>query len=169
MKKNRLLVGIILVLAISVGILAWLNGRSLAGLDPATLVIKEQGEEVGSISLEEIMALGSEEFQAVLRSSGKDPVEGTYTGISLARVIEAVKSGLITTDVQVSVRAVDGYAVTYTGQEMLQSKHIYLVWLIDGKPLGSKANGGSGPLLVIPRQHPFGQFWCKFAVEVDIR
>lgn len=167
--KNRVLIAIIVVLAVSIGILAWLNGRSLSGLDPATLVVKEGGEEVGSITLEEIMALGSEDFHSVLRSSGKDPAESTYTGISLARVVETVKPGLISSDVQVSVRGIDGYSVTYTGEEMLQPEHIYLVWLVDGKGLGTKAKGGSGPLLVIPRQYEFGQFWCKFVVEVDIR
>ena len=169
MKKNRLIIGIILALAVAVGVLAWLNGRSLAGLEPATLVVKEQGREVGSISLEEIMALGGEEFKVVLRSSGQEPQENTYTGVSLARVVEAVKPGLVTPQCQVSVRAADGYAVTYTGEELLRPEHIYLVWLKDGKPLGSKAKGGQGPLLVIPRQHEFGQFWCKFALEVDVR
>lgn len=169
MKKNSLVIGIILVLAVAVGVLAWLNGRSLAELEPATLVIKEQGQVVGSITLEEIMALGGEEFGTVLRSSGQDPRENTYTGIPLAQVVEAVKPGLVTSQCQVSVRAIDGYAVTYTGEEVLQPEHIYLVWLKDGKPLGTKAKGGTGPLLVIPRQHEFGQFWCKYAVEVDIR
>lgn len=169
LNQKKILVGVIVVLVVGIGILAWLNSRSLATDEPATLIVKENGEEVGSISLEEIKALGGEEFIVILRSSGKDPRENTYTGVALSRIVEAVKPGLITVQSQVTARAVDGYAVTYTGKELLQSEHIYLVWLKDGNPLGNKAKGGSGPMLVIPRQHEFGQFWCKFAVEVDVR
>lgn len=169
MKQTKILIGVIIILALAIGVLAWANGRSVAELEPATLVVKVKGEEVGSITLEEIMELGSEDFSMVLRSSGSEPKENTYTGVALAEVLEAVQPGLVSAESQVSVRAVDGYAVVYTGEEMLHPQHIYLVWLKDGKPLGSKADGGSGPLLVIPRQHEFGQFWCKFAVEVDLR
>lgn len=168
--KNKALIGIIAVLAVAIGILAWVNAKRVAGLDPATLVVKVQGQEAGSISLEEIIALeGAEEFAKILRSSGKGPVENIYTGLPLAKVLEAVKPGLVTGGVQVSVLAGDGYAVTYTGADVLRPEHIYLVWLKDGKPLGTKASGGYGPLLVIPRRDEYGQFWCKYVIEVDIR
>lgn len=169
MKNKALIVGII-VLATAIGVLAWINGRSVAELEPATLVVKAHGQEVGAITLEEIIALGgSEEFSVVLRSSSKDPAENTYTGVPLSRVLEAVKPDLVTVESQVTVKAGDGYIAAYTGEEVLQAEHIYLVWLKDGKPLGTKAQGGSGPLLIIPRRHEFGQYWCKFAAEVDIR
>jgi len=168
-KSSKILLWVIVVLVITVAVLAWLNGRSVGQLDPATLVIKEQGQEVGSITLEEITQLGGEEFSVVLRSSGADPRENQYTGLPLLEVIEAVQPGLVTEDSVVSVLASDGFATSFGGEEMVEPEHIYLVWLMDGKPLGTKANGGTGPLLVIPRQHEFGQFWCKYAVEVDVR
>lgn len=168
-KSNLVLVAIIVVLAAAVGILAWFNGQSVAGLDEATLVIKVDGQEIGSISLEDITQLGSEEFNVVLRSSGKEPVESTYTGIPLRTVLEAVQSGILSDKSQISVKALDGFAVAYTVEETLTPEHIYLVWKRNGKPLGSKSDGGSGPILIIPRQDQFGQRWCKFVVEVDIR
>lgn len=168
--KNKVLLAVIIVLVAVIALLAWLNGRSVAQLEPATLVVKENGQETGSISLEEITSLeGVEEFSVVLRSSGKDAVENRYTGIALARVLEAAAPGSLTPDVQVSVKAIDGYAVAYAGEEALRDEHLFLVWLKDGKPLGNKTGGGSGPLMVIPRQDEFGQYWCKFVVEVDLR
>lgn len=167
--KNKWLLAIILVLAIGVGLLAWFHGRRVSGMDPASLAVKVQGEEVGTISLEEIAALGGEEFPKVLRSSGKEPRENMYTGVPLSKVLDAVKPGLVTQEVQVSVMASDGYAVSYSGADVLRPEHIYLVWLMDGKPLGSKAEGGMGPLMVITRQDEFGQTWCKYAIEADIR
>lgn len=168
--KTKVLLAVIAVLVVTIAVLAWINGRSIAGLEPATLIVKDNGQEVGSITLEQISALeGVEEFSVVLRSSGKEPVENRYTGIALAKVLAAVKPGLLTSDTQVSVKAIDGYAVAYTGEEALQAGHLYLVWLKDGKALGNKSQGGSGPLLVIPRLDEYGQRWCKFVVEVDLR
>jgi len=169
MIDNKKLIGVMLLLALAIGVLAWVNGRSVAELEPATLVFRENGVEIGSITLEEIIALGSEDFTMVLRSSGKDPAENTYTGVALSRIIDAVQPSLLAQGGVVSVKAIDGFAVAYNKEEVLQSQHIYLVWMKDGQPLGNKANGGSGPLLIIPRQDDFGQRWCKFAVEVDIR
>ena len=165
--KNKWLLAIILVLAIGVGLLAWFHGRRVSGMDPASLAVKVQGEEVGTISLEEIAALGGEEFPKVLRSSGKEPRENMYTGVPLSKVLDAVKPGLVSQEVQVSVMASDGYAVSYSGRCL--RRNILPVWLMDGKLLGSKAEGGMGPLMVITRQDEFGQTWCKYAIEVDIR
>lgn len=167
--KNKGLIAIIVILAAAICILAWVNASRVGSLDSASLSVKVQGEEVGAITLEEIAALGGEEFAKVLRSSGKEPKESLYTGVPLIKVLEAVKPGSVTPGVQVTVLASDGYAVTYSGADILRPEHIYLVWLKDGKALGTKAKGGLGPLLVIPRQDEYGQFWCKFVVEADIR
>lgn len=167
--KNKVLIGVVIALALAVGILAWIQAGRVARLDPASLTVQVRGEDVGSISIEEIAALGDEEFTKVLRSSGKTPTENTYTGLPLARVLEAVKPGLVTENTQVTVLASDGYAVTYTGTDTLRPEHIYLVWKKDGKNLGTKDQGGLGPLLVVTRQDDFGQTWCKFVIAVDIR
>lgn len=167
--KNKWLLALILVLAVGIGLLAWFNGRRVDGLDSASLTVKVQGEEVGTITLEEIAALGGEEFSKVLRSSGGEPRENTYTGVPLLKVLEAVKPVIVSQENQVSVMASDGYAVAYSGQDVLRPEHIYIVWQMDGKPLGTKAEGGQGPLMVIARQDEFAQNWCKYVVEVDIR
>lgn len=168
-KSNLILLGVILALAIAIGVLASINAGEVKDLEPASLVVKVNGQEIGSISLEEMVALGGEEFDITLRSSQGEPRENTYLGLPLSTILEAVDQDILSQGEQVTVRAIDGYAVAYTMEEVMQSDHIYLVWRMDGDPLGNKSDGGSGPLLVIPRQDEFGQRWCKFAVEVDIR
>ena len=169
MKKHKWLIFAIVALAAAAAVLIWINSRQMGQLEPATLAIRVRGEEVGTITLEEIAALGGEEFTQVLRSSGKEPVENIYTGLPLLKVLEAVKVGLVTEDVQVTVLSSDSYFSSFTAAEMEYAQHVYLVWLRDGKKLGTKGDGGLGPLLVIPRQDEFGQRWCKFVVAVDIR
>lgn len=149
--------------------LAWANARDLGRLDPASLSVRVEGKEVGSITLEEIIALGGEEFTKVLRASGQAPQENLYTGVPLAKVLEAVIPGYLREDSTLSALAADGYSTFYSGAEVLRPEHIYLVWHRDGKKLGAKAKGGLGPLLLITRQDEYGQTWCKYLVAVDIR
>lgn len=167
--KNKGLVAAIVVLALAVGILAYINAAGVSELDEAALVLKIDGEEVAVFSLKEITDLGGEQFSAVLRASGKTPQENIYTGLPLIDVLEAMYPGAVREGAQVSVQAIDGYAVAYSSEDLRRPGHIYLVWQKDGAGLGSKGENGLGPLLVIPRLDEFGQYWCKFVVLVDVR
>ena len=69
----------------------------------------------------------------------------------------------------VIVRAIDGYTVALSIEEVLDEENVYLAYAIDGKPLRSKSQGGSGPYQLIVRKDQFSQRWCKFVVEIEIR
>ncbi len=167
--NNKILAAIVVVLFMSVGIFAWHNWQQAQDLDPAVLTVNLDGQEIGTIALDRIKQLGAEEFSVILRSSGQAPREESYTGVPLRLVLEEVQPGLLDGKASVTVTAIDGYAATYSVDELFDDDHIYLVWARDGQPLGDKASGGMGPLLVIPRQDEFGQRWCKFALRVDVR
>lgn len=170
--KNKALIGVITGLVLLVAVLGYLNRERLAGrqalVDDPGIVILAGGEEVATIYLAEIRELGEEEFPIVLRSSGKPPRDLVLTGVPMKAVLHEADPGLLDSVSQVVVRAIDGYTVAYTMEELLREEHLYLVYLEDGEPLSGKAGGGSGPLMVVPRQDEFGQRWCKFAVEVDV-
>lgn len=167
--SNKILAGVIALLVLAAGYFGWQNWQESRARDDAILVVVVDGQPVGEVGLGDLRALGGEEFSVVLRSSGKEPQENAYTGIALSRVLEEVKPGILDGRELVSVTALDGYAVAYSAEEIRQPEHIYLVWAKDGAPLAGKAQGGSGPLLVIARQDEFGQRWCKFAVQVEVR
>jgi DMSO/TMAO reductase YedYZ molybdopterin-dependent catalytic subunit len=168
--KSKWLVIIIVVLVIVVGVLAFINREQLAGkralIENPGILIAHQGAEVATIYLEEIRGLGEEEFDIVLRSSGKPPRDLTLTGVPLKALLQKADASLMESASQVLVRAIDGYSVAYTMEEVLLDDHVFLVYLNSGEPLGTKEDGGSGPLMMVPRQDEFGQRWCKFAVEV---
>lgn len=170
--KNKLLVVVIAVLVVVVGLLAYFNRERLAGkqalVDNPGILITARGEEVATVYLDEIRQLGEEEFDIVLRSSGKPPRDLVLTGVPLQGVLRQVDPALLEEGSQVVVQAIDGYSVAYTMEEVLRDEHIYLAYLEGGRPLGSKADGGSGPLMTVPRQDEFGQRWCKFAIEVSV-
>lgn len=64
-----------------VGVLAYINREQLAGkqelVDNPGILVMKRGEEVATLRLEEMKKLGEEEFEIVLRSSGKPP--GTWS------------------------------------------------------------------------------------------
>lgn len=119
------------------------------------------------ISFSDLRKLQEYSFDAVLRSSGKEK-KNTYKGILLKELLEA--EGIKGSDIyQVITRAVDGYTVTLSGQEILEDDNVYIVYEINGKRLKTKEEGGSGPYQLIIRKDAFGQRWNKFLMELDIR
>ncbi|MDY6827282.1 MAG: hypothetical protein SVV67_08965 [Bacillota bacterium] len=172
MKKNKILIAIIVILVLVVAVLALMNRDLLAGkqglVDNPGIAVKAGGEEVAKVYLDEIRSLGEEEFPIVLRSSGKEPRDLILTGVPLKRVLQQVDPTLLDGKEQVTVRAIDGYTVAYSMDEVLDESHLFVVYLEGGEPLGSKNEGGSGPLMIVPRKDEFGQRWCKFAVEVEV-
>lgn len=171
--KNKRLVIIIAVLVIVVGFLSYINQKSLANRDQSaenpSITIKLKGEEKGSIALNEIRALGEEEFVATLRSSGKPPSDHTYKGVPLSAVLRAVDAGILENGKQVAIKAIDGYVSAFKIDEVKDEENIFVVYLQDGKALKAKKDGGSGPLMIVVRKDEFGQRWCKFVSEVEIQ
>lgn len=156
-----------------VGVLAYINREQLAGkqelVDNPGILVMKRGEEVATLRLEEMKKLGEEEFEIVLRSSGKPPRDLVLTGVPLKAVLQEAEPSLLEAGSQVVVRAIDGYSVAYTMEEVLMDDHIFVVYLEGGQPLRSKAEGGMGPLLLVARKDQFGQRWCQFAIEVDVQ
>lgn len=170
---NKKLLVTIIVLAIAVAILAYINREQLASrqalVDNPGILVMAAGEELATIHLEEIRQLGEKEFPIVLRSSGKPPRDLVLTGVPLRALLDEVDPALLEHQGPVVVRAIDAYTVAYSMEEVFREEHLYLVYLENGEPLGSRNEGGLGPLLIVPRQDEFGQRWCKYAVEVDIK
>jgi len=69
----------------------------------------------------------------------------------------------------VSFTAADGYASALTIAEALDEENCFIVFDEDGKPLGTKENGGSGPYMMILPNDQFSQRWCKFLLEIEIK
>ncbi len=171
-KSNKTLMSVIVALIMVVTVLAYINRSQLvdrqALVDNPAIAVSADGEEVAIIPLNDLRELGEEEFSIILRSSGQQPREILLTGVPLNVVLEKADPSLLEYTGQVVARAIDGYSVAYAMEEVLMQEHLFLVYLENGEPLGSKAEGGSGPLMMVPRQDEFGQRWCKFVVEVDI-
>lgn len=168
MKKIWIIIGILVVIIAGA---AYLNAGSLkskkASQDNATFTIKS-GDQTCTVDMNSIKNMGKQTFDANLKSNGKAPVKHTYTGVPLKTIFENKK---INTNgkTKVIVKAADGYTSAITMNEAMDDSNVYIVYEIDGKSLGKKENGGSGPFEMIIRNDQFSQRWCKFVLEVDVQ
>lgn len=168
--NKRTVIIMILVLALVVGIFAFINKDMVKDKEEihenAEILISDSGKEV-KLTFRDIKDLREKDFVANLKSSGKPAKEHKYTGVPLKSLFERADIDIKDNN-QLSVKAIDGYTVALGVDEVLENDNIYLAYKIDGKPLGNKEDGGSGPYQIIIRKDQFSQRWCKHAVEIEI-
>ena len=171
-KQNRLILGIIVILAVILGGTGFLNRGATAEKaalnENAVFKVLVNGEEIVSRNMVEIQALGEAEFEANLKTSGKDPISYEYSGVLLKTILE--DAGV---DLQgakgVVVSAVDGYAVSITMDKIMEDGNIYLAYKRNGELIGTREEGGKGPYQMIISKDLFSQYWCKYALTADVQ
>lgn len=159
------------VLALVVGVTALLNRQGIKekafSQRDAILFIKSDNFEA-QVDFDTILELKEVEFPAVLRRSGRPAVDTSYTGVQLKDLLEKVGAKTEGKS-QVITKAVDGYVVALSMEEVLEEDNVYIVYKRDGEDLGRKEDGGSGPYQLIIRKDPFAQRWNKFLMEIEIK
>ncbi len=168
---QRPLLLLIGLLAVAVGLLAWINMRRIPpAADTPVLVLKAGGGEIRNATLEEIREMDAERFEATLRTTSAPPETYTYTGVPLSRIISLVMGeGAFAEADQIVVRAADGYTLAFSVADVLAAENLYVVFERDGKPLRGRESGGPGPMQLVVRRDGFGQRWCKYLTEVEIQ
>lgn len=162
---------IIIVLALIVAVTAVLNREGLKekalSQQNAILLIVADGIET-EVDFPTIQELPDYTFDAVLKSSGKAPVDTSYTGVQLKDILEASEIHL-DGKTQVITKAVDGYTVALSMEEVLEDDNVYIIYKRDGEDLGTREDGGSGPYQVVIRKDQFGQRWNKYLMEIEVK
>jgi len=104
-------------------------------------------------------------FPAVVRSSGKKPVETEYKGIELSTFFSSLNIDLKKVK-RITFNATDGYMIILDIDEILEPNNIYLTFERDGEIMKSKREGGNGPFQLVIRRDPFSQRWIKHVEEI---
>ncbi|MCK4260374.1 MAG: hypothetical protein KAX49_15465 [Halanaerobiales bacterium] len=168
--NKKVLIAVVVLLVI-VAVTAYLNRGDLAlkkEMQDNAIVSLKVGDEQIQMDMKQILKLNVEDFDATIKSSGKDPRPVIYRGVALKDIFAAVNLD-ISDKSKVIVKAVDGYTVALNVKEVLDDENVYLVFEKDGKSLGKKEDGGSGPYQVIIRKDAFSQRWCKFVSAVEAK
>lgn len=126
-----------------------------------------QGEQLALFNMEEIQAMGEQDFKANLKTSGKEPIPYTYTGVLLKSILETAGVDIDSMDKAV-IYAIDGYAVSLDIEKLMDSENIYLAYMREGELIGSREEGGKGPYQMIISKDQFSQHWCKYAFEIEV-
>ncbi|HHW01269.1 MAG TPA: hypothetical protein GXX35_00360 [Thermoanaerobacterales bacterium] len=170
--KSRSIFAAVVVLVLIVTVLAFINqkGIKVTGSEAVSgaLLIKAGGNEK-KLEFQDIKALNPLEFKATQDTSDSGPEDHVFKGVLLKDVISgAFLEDELKNASKVIVKAIDGYTVALSSEEVREPDNVYLAFEKDGKPLGSKADGGSGPYQIIIKKDRFSQRWCKFVTEVSI-
>ncbi|MBT9159086.1 MAG: hypothetical protein AAGB97_06680 [Dehalococcoidia bacterium] len=171
MRKQRI-IAIVVVLAAIVGVTAYLNRGDLAERREAMekgMFTVTFGEVNIVYKMDDIKELGETGIKATLRGSGRTPVEYSFTGVPLRNLFIDRDDINIDTIERGVVRSVDGFAVAFTLAEMMAEDNIYIVYKVNGEPLGTREDGGTGPYRIIVRQDPFAMRWARYAVELELK
>ena len=171
MKNKSVYIAFVLIAVVAI-IFGGLNARTLdqrvSLQENAEIVLKVDGENPVIVTMTDIENLGLEDFKANLKKNGKAPVEYTYSGVLLRSVIESKGIDLIGKS-HIEAQAVDGYTSAIPMEKVLEDKNVYIAVMREGKPLEGRENDGPGPYQIIISKDKFSQYWCKWAVEVNIR
>ncbi len=165
-KRIWLIAGIIILLAAGVALFAMLNSQGLQNSrdDVVVVTYKDQTE---TFDIDYLKGLPKTTFAANLDTNGQDPVEKSFGGVPLIDVLKSVGVDLSGAS-QIVFKAADGYATAVTPEEASDVDNVYVVYERDGKPSGTLARGGTGPIEIVIKKDAYSQRWCKYLREIDI-
>jgi len=170
-KKNNIVYLILCMLLAAVAVLALLN-RGDAELRRALEENREfqilmDGSLVSTVSLQELLDLGPEEFTTSFATSISAPRETKLNGIELRLLLEAMEVDISLAS-RITVSGLDSYYSPLAINEILQDERIYICFAMDGELLKPQGEGGFGPFLMVIRGSRFAQRWCKYVEAVDV-
>lgn len=171
-KNTKILLSIIIILVVVIAVTLYLNKDIVEENNKlnqnAIFIVYENGSELKSYTMDEIQHLGETNFKANLKTNGKAPIEYEYTGVLLKNILE--DAGIILDNKEaVIVTAADGYSVAVEIDKVLENDNVYLAYMREGESIKSKDEGGRGPYQMIISKDQFSQFWCKYAINVDVQ
>jgi len=168
---KRIIIIVIAVLVVLIGVTAFLNAGNVQEKrllnEDAVFIIMEQGEEKKQFDMAAIRVLGETEFETAKDTSTTGPEKQTYTGVLLKKLYEAAGVAIESGDAVLNVAA-DGYTVMVTGEKVLEDDNVYIVYIKDGEPIGTREDGGDGPYLIVISNDKFSQNWCKYALSSEL-
>lgn len=170
-RNNKLLLGLIAALLLTVAVTAYLNTGDRAlkrQLETEQQFIVSWGEEQVFVSMDDILALGPQDYPAILDTSISDAKEVTVRGVELSALLDRV--GAPWEDAAYfEINGLDEYYSPVLLSEVQEPDNVLICIAMDGKALGSKSSGGFGPYLMVIRNELFSQRWCKYIEEVAVR
>ncbi len=171
-KQTRIVIAAVIALGVMVGLFAFLNRGSVAEKKrietDAVFKITQGGKTLCEVSMADIEAVGTKDIKATMDTSKTEPTQVAFTAAEVKAILAYKKISLdgVTT---LEFRALDGYASAVTIEEMQAEQNVYICIKMNGKALGTKSEGGTGPYLMVIKSATYSQRWCKFLEEIVLK
>ncbi len=172
MKRNNIIaIGIVIILMILMGVALLLNQEGLqankATFENVELNVTVDGEVVGTLTYDELIALGAVEYEAIYDTSKTDPVVETYKGVELKKVFAYFEISLENKSA-VTATAVDNFAMAYSVEEVMADDSLYVTYERNGEAILGEEDDDGGPLMVIVKNDQFSNRRCKWLISVGV-
>ncbi len=156
-------IGLLLMLA---GVLTYIYTPN--SQESVNLTVSCKGQPVKTFTMEQIMEMPSVEKQVTIRSSSEGTQTHVFTGTPLREILTGLENAVLTDASKVTASGLDSYTVVFDSEEIMSRDHVLLVYAQDGKPLGSKSEGGTGPFRIIILGDQFGLRAVKYVNELEV-
>lgn len=166
-KKNLIIVGIILILAIAVLVLSSINRASRSNLHEGCLKITSDSKTVADFTNDDLRNLPSVAKEMVVNTS-KGNEKHNYKGVSLLAVLQKADPDIADKYSNIVAKGMDGYTSTVSMDELLIPDNVYLMYEDNGAPMKA-LDGKAGSIQLVICSDEFGQRFTKYLVDLELQ
>jgi len=171
MNRNTKIVAVtVAALVLAVAALALLNRDYAAerrALQESGTFRINAGDQQYTVTMDDLEQAGSREINANYKTNLKPAVQKRFKGVPLKNILDYFDVDYSEAR-SVSFSAADGYVSAAQISHAIDVENCFIVFEVDGKPLGTTESGGDGPFMAIFAKDRFSQRWCKYLLEITV-
>jgi len=166
MSKEAKIIALVLIILIpAVIVLAIMNRGNIT----ERIALQESGTFLVSafdythvVSLDDLLNLGVMNISAHPRG-----VERNFTAVPVMTILEHLS--IDPTEGRALIfTSLDGFATSITINEAMDKTNAFVVFEENGEPLGTRAEGGLGPFMIVMALDSFPNRWARYLMEITL-
>jgi len=159
---SLIIASLIFLLALALSACAPLSATE-SNLPIGQVTILKNGTKFASL---QATAIGSAEVKAAFKKKGGTAEDHVYQATELSEVLTAAGISELPAGSKVVITAKDGFAATFTADEIQQAAAIYLASQIDQQPIAG-SDGKPAVMIVVPGD-AFSNRWVSDVLSIDL-
>ncbi len=170
-KQTIIIIAVVAVLLVAVAVFAILNSGAMkekGALQESGTFFLVSGDQKITVTQADLEAIGIVDFDANYDPSDAGPSVRHFSGVPLKALFDYYALDYAQTS-SITFTALDGYASALPIKDALDETSCYIAVAEDGAPIPPKAEGGSGPIMMVLAKDEFSQRWCKFLMEITLK
>jgi len=167
-KQTKIIVAVLIILIPAVIVLAIINRENVS----ERIALQESGtflvtafDYTHVVSLDDLIAIGVTNI-----SSHPRGVERNFTGVPVMTIFEFLGIDLTQAEGRRALvfTSLDGFATSITLNEAMDTSNAFVAFEENGEPLGTRAEGGLGPFMIVMALDSFPNRWARYLMEITL-